>query len=185
MTISVGYGSSTFEFKSKYPNLHMPSMPVSDAALVTPGNAAQLLDGEFVVIDTAGEIARPAGTSTSTEQLGCYVSHGNPGRSDLQVGQHVPVVMDEAYEFVTRLHSGSEDVLVPTPVVANKLYHVAIGDVKIDGVVYTNRSYLKESVERTAPSADADGDYYVARCIEAPSTVNGWARFITIKGLLA
>lgn len=184
MTISVGYGSSTFEFKSKYPNLHMPSMPVSDEALVTPGDSDQLLDGEFVIIDTAGEIARPAGTSTDIEQLGCYVSHGNPGRSDLQVGQHVPVVMDEAYEFVTRLHSGSLDPDTETPaaVTANKLYHVANGNVKIDGVVYAGRSYLKES---SAGAADAEGDYYVARCIEAPSTQNGWARFITIKGLLA
>lgn len=181
MTISVGYGSSTFEFKSKYPNLHMPAMPVSATALVTPGSATQLLDGEFVVIDSSGEIARPTGTSTDIEQLGCYVSHGNPGRSDLQVGEHVPVVMDEAYEFVTRLHSGSL-AAAPVSVQANQLYHVAIGNVTIDGVTYNGRSYLSVS----APGAgSAEGDYYVARCIEAPSTQNGWARFITIKGLLA
>ena len=176
MTISVGYGSSTFEFKSKYPNLHMPSMPVSDEALVTPGDSDQLLDGEFVIIDGNGEIARPSGTPTDIEQLGCYASHGNPGRSDLQVGEHVPVVMDEAYEFVTRLHSGSLNAGAAA-VEVGKLYYVANGDVKIDGVVYAGRSYLSKS-------ATGSSNYYVARCIEAPSTQNGWARFITVKGLL-
>jgi hypothetical protein len=175
MTISVGYGSSTFEFKSKYPNLHMPALPVSDENLVKPGSATQLLDGEFVFINTAGDIERPTKGPTDIEQLGCYASHGNPGRSDLQVGEHVPVVMDEAYEFVTRLHSGSYKG-GPAAVEVGKLYHVAAGDVEIDGVTYANRSYLSKSNA---------GEYYVARCIEAPATQNGWARFITIKGLLA
>lgn len=181
MTISVGYGSSTFEFKSKYPNLHMPAMPVSDTALVTPGSATQLLDGEFVVIDGNGEITRPTVAANDAGQLSFYASHGNPGRSDLQVGEHVPVVMDEAYEFVTRLHSGSLAV-GPVPVQAGQLYHVANGNVQIDGVTYNSRSYLNES---GPGAADAEGDYYVARCVQAPSTTNGWARFITIKGLLA
>lgn len=172
MTISVGYGSSTFEFKSKYPNLHMPSMPVSSSTLVEPGNAAQLLDGEFVVINGDGEIARPAGTANNIEQLGCYASHGNPGRSDLQVGEHVPVAMDEAYEFVTRLHTGNSGGASP---VAGALCYVDIANVTIDGVTYNNRSVLTTS---------ATGEYYVARCIEA-ADASGWARFITVKGLLA
>lgn len=172
MTISVGYGSSTFEFKSKYPNLHMPAMPASATALVTPGSATQLLDGEFVVIDANGEIARPAGTANDIEQLGCYASHGNPGRSDLQVGEHVPVVMDEAYEFVTRLHTGNSGGSSPT---AGQMCYVALANVVIDGVTYNGRSVLTVS---------ATGEYYVARCIEA-ADANGWARFITVKGLLA
>ena len=173
MTISVGYGSSTFEFKSKYPNLPMPAMPVSAAALVTPGSATQLLDGEFVIIDANGEIARPSAAGAATiEQLGCYASHGNPGRSDLQVGEHVPVVMDEAYEFVTRLHTGNTGGSSPT---AGQLCYVDIANVTIDGVTYNNRSVLTVS---------GSGEYYVARCIEA-ADASGWARFITVKGLIA
>ena len=179
MTISVGYGSSTFEFKSKYPNLHMPAMPVSAAALVEPGNAAQLLDGEFVIIDANGEIARPSAAGAATiEQLGCYASHGNPGRSDLQVGQHVPVVMDEAYEFVTRLHDGNRAGGGGTApdTTTNALCYVEIASVEIDGTTYAGRSVL-------TPTTNAD-DYFVARCISAPDT-NGWARFIAIKGSIA
>ena len=175
MTISVGYGSSTFEFKSKYPNLHMPSMPVSATALVTPGSATQLLDGEFVSIN-GGQVTRPSVAKTSSDQLNFYASHGNPGRSDLQVGEHVPVVMDEAYEFVTRLHDGNRTGGGGTAPTAGALCYVANASVDIDGVTYAGRSVL-------TPTA-ASNDYFVARCIEAPDA-SGWARFIAIKGNIA
>lgn len=176
MTISVGYGSSTFEFKSKYPNLHMPALPVSDTALVTPGSATQLLDGEFVVIDVNGEITRPTVAANSPGQLSFYASHGNPGRSDLQVGEHVPVVMDEAYEFVTRLHDGERTGGGGTAPTAGALCYVANASVDIDGVTYAGRSVLTPA---TNP-----GEYFVARCVAAPDS-DGWARFITVKGNIA
>lgn len=175
-TISVGYGSATFEFKSKYPGLHMPPYPVSSSTLVAPGDNDQLLDGEFVLINSDGKVERgvPSGADDIT-QFSLHIFHGNPGRSDLQVGEQVPVVLDEAFEFASRLHTGNVDGGT-APVVGDMCYITADDYVDpVSGDAAGGKTLLTP-VDQATP-----GTYCcVARCTRA-ADAEGWARFFAIK----
>jgi len=182
-TIAVGYGSASTEFKSKFPNLHMPSYPVSSVDMITPGHADALLDGEFLMRDVDGDLARPPAAAAPgpaldhiNDNFACNMSHGNPGRSDHQVGEHIPWVMDDDYEIVTRLHTGNRTAgAVAT--VAGVFYGLNINDITLPingGTAFVGKVIL---------AAAAAGEPFVARCTEAEDT-HGWARFYISKGSL-
>ena len=179
-TIAVGFGSATTEFKSRYPNLHMPAYPVSNTDLVTPGHADALLDGEFLLRDSNGELARPAGNAagltTPGENFACSMSHGNPGRSDHQVGEHIPWVLDDDFEIVTRLHSGNRTAGAVPPVV-NSLYQLAIHSISLP---YPGAANAVAHVGKVCLEVAGAGTPFVARCLEVGD--NGWSRFFIAKG---
>lgn len=109
---AIGYSSETFEFRSKFPDLHMPSFPVDDPAIVDPTDSSHIVDGEFVTLTDERKVrklvaADIVGGGAPISQAAMWQIHGRPGRTDLQFGQ-VPVVMDLNYEFTYAcLASGS------------------------------------------------------------------------------
>lgn len=104
--IDVGFSSETLEFRSRFPELHMPAYPVGNPAfLQNPnGNALAILDGEPVFLDNDGKIQKiTAGIIASNSQRRFYLSHGQSGRADTQMAQSLPIVMDDNFEIATRL----------------------------------------------------------------------------------
>jgi len=180
MTINIGFASDSFEFKSKYPNLHLPAYRASDTNLVDPSDLTnRFLDGEWALLDgvtrqlrrpTAGDLATPS----VQMRLGPVL--GNRGRSDLQASNMIPQVVDDGYEFVTRLHSANQPV--PVAIVAGDRMEVVLSDVNmvIDGVVPT--TFPARAILRPTTT---DNDYFVAVC-EVPPDARGWARFIARRG---
>lgn len=94
--------SATFEFTSHFPNLHMPARGVADPAMVDPRKDACLFDGEIVQLTAEGKVETLVEAGTIKPGI-CYLTHGKPGRSDLQVAQAIPTVEDEDFHFRTKL----------------------------------------------------------------------------------
>ena len=104
--IDVGFSSETLEFRSRFPELHMPAYSVGDPAfLQNPnGNANAILDGEPVFLDDEGVIQKitPAIIAANSQRR-FYLAHGQPGRADTQMAQSLPIVIDDGFEIATRL----------------------------------------------------------------------------------
>jgi hypothetical protein len=111
----------TFQFKSHYPQLHMPAIRVADMDQVDPSKAKCLLDGELVLVGAGSDSEAPgsrrlvevAAGNTFTAAAGVMSGgtganrlapvHMRKGRGDIQIFGAVPCVQDEPFEFLTRL----------------------------------------------------------------------------------
>lgn len=165
--IDIQYSSHTFEFRSKFPKLHMPPYPVASPDIVNFEHASHLVDGEHVAL-VDGKITKiTAGNLAGLTAGRIFVFHGQPGRSDLAVAQAGPIVMDDDFEADTRLIDQ-----------ANPQNYVEGTRLKV-GIV----TFPKAGTAGLVP-ANA-GDEYVATQIGAPvegTDGNVWVRVMYSKG---
>lgn len=106
---TVLHSSNTNEFRSDFPDLHMPPHMVVSSDLTDPSHADHLVDGEWIWLDVNGKINKttaadlPGGGSAKPGTWFRQV-HGQPGRTDVQMAGVLPVVADETYQIATRLY---------------------------------------------------------------------------------
>jgi len=159
--------SNTFEFRSEFPDLHLPAHPVASPNLLNPNHADALVDGEWVWLDAQGRINKittddlPGGAQAKD---GTYfrLVRGAPGRTDNQMAQSMPVCKSNDFEFITRLFEAGAWV----PGAKAKVGLVAFPKAATAGLV-----------PATA------GDAYVAE-FERMEGSDGWAFFTCRRGVL-
>lgn len=168
---AVGFSSETFEFRSKFPELHMPAYPVDDPALVDPTDPSHLVDGEFVTLTSDRKVRKlvaadlPGGGSP-INQGQIWQVHGRPGRTDLQFGQY-PVVMDLNYEFSYAC-----------------LDSTALGAGDYDDGVYLRVAIVDLPKAGTAGLVLASsGEYFHAVCV-GPANAKGYIRAFRKEGVM-
>ncbi len=100
--------------------VHRRDFPVADATLVNPLNATCLIDGEWLIINTAGQCLRAsaigspgAGARNGAKPVRAFPCFAERGRSDvMSMSQNkVPLLFMGQYEFDTRIFDATAAVL--------------------------------------------------------------------------
>lgn len=159
--IQVGYSSQTFEFRSKYPLLHMPARKAGDLVQLT--NADHVVDGEHVAVRNR-EIVKITAVNLASIRVGeTFVVCGHPGRADTATTGHVPVVEDDDYQADTKLVNQG-DLSGYEPGVRLKVGIVAFPKAGTAGLVPASA-----------------GEEYIATCLSHPRSDGSGSSWVTVQ----
>lgn len=128
--------------------LHRRDFPLVDPTLANPLNAVALVDGEWMIINTAYKILRAAditvlgtGGAAGRATVRSFPLFAERGRSDVQAmsGRKMPVIWRGEYEFDTRIYNLTDVVAsgaaITTVMQGLKVATITIGSRNYCGLV--------------------------------------------------